>query len=505
MLAFLHKHLIIISILILALGLRLPFLNGSFWMDEAAQALESTRPFSQQLQIAYDFQPPLFHLIVHFWSYVSYNEAWLRSTSLIAGLITVWATFQLGKKLYNQQVGIVASILLSLSSFHIFFSQELRPYSLAAMWGMLSWVVLLNWKMGKLENGRGLSNFPIVQFSVLTLAGLYSMYLYPFLLLSQIVYVFLLKRSIFTQFLVSTALACLGFLPWLPSFLEQLHVGGQLRQNTQGWDQVVSLPQFKALPLTIGKFIYGIVDLDLNLFFGISSMALLLGFGYLLFKKGSRLRSLIIDHRSFALMFFLPLLTAWLISFVVPVVQPKRVLFLLPILFIFLGAIIVDALASKRVMNKRVAQFVLGLLLTIQISGTAQYYLEPKYQRENWREAIQVINENHSTHNTVVVFGFNEPFSPWLWYQDVQFKTILTGTNTVTEISQIEEEMNTALDHEHVIVFDYLRDLTDPNRTIEQWLSQYNYQQGTLYDYPNIGFIRVFNRSKQYAEVGVRP
>ena len=66
-------------ILLLALILRLPFLNGSFWMDEAAQALESARPLSQQLDIIPDFQPPLIHLILHFAMYLGREEWWLRT------------------------------------------------------------------------------------------------------------------------------------------------------------------------------------------------------------------------------------------------------------------------------------------------------------------------------------------------------------------------------------------------------------------------------------------
>lgn len=54
----LAAHKMIYLILLLALALRLPLLGGSFWLDEAAQYLESARPFSQQLAIREDFQPP---------------------------------------------------------------------------------------------------------------------------------------------------------------------------------------------------------------------------------------------------------------------------------------------------------------------------------------------------------------------------------------------------------------------------------------------------------------
>ena len=57
--------MIILLILLLGLILRLVLINQSLWLDEAAQVIESARPFSEQFDIAGDFQPPLFHLLLH--------------------------------------------------------------------------------------------------------------------------------------------------------------------------------------------------------------------------------------------------------------------------------------------------------------------------------------------------------------------------------------------------------------------------------------------------------
>ena len=130
-----HKSSLIYLILFVALLLRLPLLSGSFWLDEAAQALESVRPLSQQLNITSDFQPPLFHLVVHFLSLVSHAEWWLRLASLIPGLITIYFTFRIGCRFSGSPdeasaksgrlVGLIAGLLLATSQFHVFYSQEL--------------------------------------------------------------------------------------------------------------------------------------------------------------------------------------------------------------------------------------------------------------------------------------------------------------------------------------------------------------------------------------------
>ena len=80
------KLLPLLLILLLALILRLPHLNDSFWLDEAAQVLESLRPLNQQLQIKDDFQPPLLHLITFLSLKVAQSEWWLHLTGALLPL-----------------------------------------------------------------------------------------------------------------------------------------------------------------------------------------------------------------------------------------------------------------------------------------------------------------------------------------------------------------------------------------------------------------------------------
>ena len=115
-------------ILFLAFILRLPLLNGSFWMDEAAQALEIIRPLSQQLDIVADFQPPLLHLILHFAQYFSHAEWWLRTIgALIPGLVTIFFSYKLAEKLFNKSLCLPSSINLTddqINSIVIFLSDR---------------------------------------------------------------------------------------------------------------------------------------------------------------------------------------------------------------------------------------------------------------------------------------------------------------------------------------------------------------------------------------------
>jgi uncharacterized membrane protein len=184
----LERYLAIIVVLGLGAILRLPHLTDSFWLDEAAQVIESSRPFAQQFNLVDDFQPPLLHLIVHGSLLVSGSEWWLRLWgALIPALFTIWGTYVLGRKIVSQKVGLLAAVLLATSSFHIFFSQELRPYSLSAAFAVWAWFFLLEAEkigqdMYQLSPRHFINKFfnlfPISRdfflFLLLTILGLYT-------------------------------------------------------------------------------------------------------------------------------------------------------------------------------------------------------------------------------------------------------------------------------------------------------------------------------------------
>lgn len=472
------------TIIGLAVLLRIPHLAGSFWLDEAAQALESARPLAQQFDIIPDFQPPLIHLLVHFALYFGQSEWWLRTVAaLIPGLVSIWVTFQLGKRLGSERAGWWAALLLATSSFHIFYSQELRPYALPLMFAVCSWWYLLG--NSKLDWRRS----DVVGFILCTVAGLYSSYLYPFLLLGQAIWVVVFDRAKLKSFVAASGVASLTFLPWMPMFLQQLAAGGEVRQGLPGWEAVVSTPQLKSLPLVFGKFIYGVVDLQLSFFFSISGVALisLMGVGLVHLVRH---RSILTRKPTllFISWLLIPLLTSWFVSFWIPVVQPKRVLFLLPAFYLLVSYF---ALELK---SKTLRWSILGLFLALNCWGTVQYYVQPVYQREDWRGLHQEVTSDYPD-DAVALFSFPEPFAPWRWYDDGTYPTLSTGKLAVADVEDLTATLKPMTRYQYVIVFDYLRDLTDANRELETELAAYDYQLVELKSYPNVGFVRIFAKA----------
>ncbi|MBP9820347.1 glycosyltransferase family 39 protein [Candidatus Woesebacteria bacterium] len=491
------KHFVL-AIILLAFLLRLPLLNGSFWLDEAAQALESQRPLSQQFDIIDDFQPPFLHLITAISIRFDTSEWWLRSWgALIPGLISVSITYALGKKFAGVQAGLLSALLLATSSFHIFYSQELRPYSLPTACALSAAWFFLKARQQPLKGNWAL-------YSVSNLLGLYSSYLYPFFMLAQIIWLKLLTAKNRKLALISWVISVLGFLPWLPTFRDQLSAGTTVRQLLPGWETVVSIPQLKSLPLVIGKFIFGVVDLSFSCQFIILTTAIIFSISYLTLYIAKNATKQNRDVLIFIVSWLIvPLLLSWIVSFWVPVVQPKRVLFLLPALYLLVGILVTQSFSLTKSIRRIAFSLALCLLL-INGWGTSLYFTTPQLQRENWRALHRDITTQFPADQSIVIFSFPQPFAPWVWYDGNQFPSLSTGSLTTNQIHDLPDLLKPVSEKKYVLVFDYLRDLTDPDNKIILTLQSLGYEERFVLDYPQIGFVRVFTRPETVLSFVVR-
>lgn len=468
-----------------AVLLRLPGLFDSFWLDEAAQAIEVTRPWFEQLAIAKDFQPPLLHLYLHFFQYLGTTEWWLRWWgALLPGLLTIYCTYVIGKRLFSHQTGLIAAAFLSTSSLHVFFSQELRPYSLPAFWASLSWLLLTQKKP---------TTNSWILFSLVTAAGLYSSYLYPFLALSQLVSI-VYDRKLLKPVIASMFGSAVLFLPWLPSLLEQLAIGTTLRSSLPGWENVVSTSAMTAPFLVAGKFVLGLDALDLNLatvlpFLTVVTTVLLLlknFWGVASSQQKSYMRLLFT-------WLVVPFVSAWLVTWFIPVISPKRLLFLLPAWYLIVAAL--TTLPIIKPLQSRISTFLIILIFALNGVGLIKYYFQPNLQRENWRTLHTTIINTYPASDSLAVFGFDEPFAPWIWYDDGNYPTLATGVLVSSTLEAVTTQLKVAHNYQYVLVFDYLRDLSDPQGLIEASLTSLGFTEVDYLDTPQIGFVRVYARS----------
>ncbi len=121
----------------LALAIRFSTLSlQSFWLDEAYTehlvhlgfgAMLSAIPKSEST-------PPLYYVIAWGQTHVfGYSEFALRSVSALAGAATAAVVYALAARVSGMRAAVIAGLLVTVSPLMVWFSQEARAYSLAAL------------------------------------------------------------------------------------------------------------------------------------------------------------------------------------------------------------------------------------------------------------------------------------------------------------------------------------------------------------------------------------
>ncbi len=107
----------------------------SFWYDEAVTWQQVSLPFLEMYQaVVKDTHPPLYNLMA--WPWIRLfgdSEFALRLLSAIPGTATVYLLYRTGRLLWSRELGLLAAVILTFSGFHIWYSQEFRPYALLSL------------------------------------------------------------------------------------------------------------------------------------------------------------------------------------------------------------------------------------------------------------------------------------------------------------------------------------------------------------------------------------
>ncbi|HLY28848.1 MAG TPA: glycosyltransferase family 39 protein [Aggregatilineales bacterium] len=129
------------TILLLAAGLRMYALaEKAVWWDEAWSIWTAQQPFVQTTEItADDVHPPLYEWLLHGWVRIAgISELAARYVSVLWGLLGVAAVYALAHRLGGTRAALLAALFITLSAFHVHWSQETRMYAMAACLGTLA-------------------------------------------------------------------------------------------------------------------------------------------------------------------------------------------------------------------------------------------------------------------------------------------------------------------------------------------------------------------------------
>ena len=477
--------MIIFLILLTALILRLINLNQSLWLDEAINVVYSQKYNFFDFLTVYslgDFHPPLYFGLLWIWTRIfGISEIAVRIPSVILGLLTVWVTYLIGKKLFNAKTGLIAALVLTFNPLHVYYSQEARMYSLAAFTGALSFWALINFLKGK-------KYFPWI-YSLSVLLILYSDYLVYLIPVAQFVYVGWLERKKLTKFLLAGVAGVILWVPWLFIFPSQLKTGQAAAMAVPGWANIVGAASLKELGLLAVKSVIGRVSFTNKYLYAIVVIPILSLYGLIVYKA---LKNLSKEVKLLLVWVLIPILLAFLISLYIPVFAYFRMVFVLP------GLSILLAVGIEK-LNKRFQKIFLFILLIISLIFLLMYYINPKYQRENWKQAVDFVITQDKPGSLVLFEDTNIP-APFEYYHPCMHgkcRPVEAGLKTFPAVTEgdVKEFDELLIDSRRTIyLFDYLVEISDPKRLLAKKIESMGFKLSNTYDFNGVGFVYEYSK-----------
>jgi mannosyltransferase len=125
---------------LLGLSLRIYRLDfQSLWLDEVITFVTANAPFLTILTNPYDMNiPPLYYLTAHLILKIGYQEFFLRLPSVVFGTLTIPLFYLVLRNWWGRSSALIGMLLITVSPFHIWYSQEARPYTLLLLLAALS-------------------------------------------------------------------------------------------------------------------------------------------------------------------------------------------------------------------------------------------------------------------------------------------------------------------------------------------------------------------------------
>jgi mannosyltransferase len=406
-----------IPILLLAFLLRVACLDTqSIWYDEAFYAAVSNVDLSSLLDVILDVRlhPPLYFLVLHLWLGLGHGEFVLRALSAFAGILTVAGMYPLGTTIGGKRLGVLSAFALAISPFHIWYSQEVKMCTLITFLVLMSYYFLLR----LLEEDTAKNWFG---YGVFTLLAVYTHYFALLTMVAQMTCLTLLRRrhrAMLTKWMVCSTIIGLLYAPWLAA----VFLTGGFYQGSISW-----IPAARPADLfwTIYNFGFG-STLDnthpLSLVAGLLVVLVLIYVSLQLRSRENPLRQR--DKLSLVwLWLFLPLLLVLLISLDWPLPQKRSIymdrylILLLPAFVVLVWQGIVQLYHRKKAFGALVAT---ALIVSCAVSISA-LFLDEKYQREQWRQAIAEVKQNAQSrdvllvrpHQHAVLYYYNLQEIPW--------------------------------------------------------------------------------------------
>ncbi|MEN6442142.1 MAG: glycosyltransferase family 39 protein [Methanoregula sp.] len=370
-------YLVLSAIILLAFILRFFDLGKeSLWLDEASSyyLTNVTSPGEVWTNAFNDRHPPLFNLALWAVRILGSNEFWLRFPSACAGVATVVVIFFLAREITNEKVGLISALLLAVSPFDIYYSQEARMYAFAVLFVALAYYAFF-------KSCRSRQWYDWTLFGVACAAAFYSHFYTSFAIITLFIGYFIMRMkefdfskwsgkigsvnsmlpSDFKLFIFGDLVALVFVLPIIGSFL---HQSEYFSGHIFNWGlDIWSIPF-----VTFSSFSF---SNDIVAIFFIVLMAV----GIWLIWRSNKCTAI-----TLGILLFIPIIISMYMSSSIPF-NVRYHLYLITIFLVIVG-IGIERLVGYVNKNKGV-YVALTLIILLSIMPLATYY--SNFQKEDWR------------------------------------------------------------------------------------------------------------------------
>lgn len=407
------RHTLLLLILLIGLALRLYRLGvDSLWYDETVSAFLAAEPVSELIgHTARDIHPPGYYLLLHFWTAAAgHSEFALAFFSLIWGVLLIPLTYRLARRLVDPPTAAWSALLVALSPYHIWYSQEVRMYTLGAALGMITaycglYVLASTGGPDKYALQKsiksGSNRFFWLGYVLSAALGLYTLYYFAFLLLAIHAIFFwrifwlIINRTALRSLLLADGLIGLAYLPWLlPAWRQVTQPPVPPWRSFEGvtpWSVAVESWSALSLGQSVEPVsVWPILLLILTLF--------VLGLLYLLRSFAPLLPR---SPAPFLLVYtFGPLLLIYLFSFLTPLYHVRYLFTYSPAFYVILAAGFVWLMRRRWAWLGVTAA---GLFFAAGLFSFYQYHFDPRYRPDDYRAAVDFIQRHWQPGDVMMV------------------------------------------------------------------------------------------------------
>ncbi len=414
------------AILLAAFAVRMFRLGAaSLWYDETVSVYLAQQNLVELTRhTAGDIHPPLYYYLLHFWGNLAgWSELAMAFVSLGCDLLLIALLYRVARVWLDKQVATLAAFLVAISPYHVWYSQEVRMYTLGALLGLASVYFFVRLFTRRPSGTRCQSIFSrdLIAYAIISALGLYTLYYFAFLIVFEnlVAFVWLIRHSrsrldlrlgnwklgLVTWVFSQLAILAL-YLPWAPIAFRQA-----TDPPVPPWRSFTALPQvllesFSAL--TLGQSIDPLI----------ASPVLFIVVVVLLIAWW-RNRLLPTTYRRLPTVLFLlgytliPLALIYTLSLWKPLYHVRYVFIYSPAFYILLawGLVRITPHASRLTFLLLVFYF---LLCTFSI---ANFWFSPRYAKDDLRGAVNYLAERWRPGDAILL-NAGYTYTAFVYYYD---------------------------------------------------------------------------------------